>query len=198
MRVFVLCTGRCGSTTFIRACGHMTNFTSGHETRARIIGPDRLDYPDNHIEADNRLTWMLGRLDEEHGYHALYVHLTRDPEAVTQSFHQRWEHDVSLALAYHRAVLMQGARPPTIETVRDMIHTQTANIRAFLHGKDWMPVRVETAAADFDAFWDRTEATGDRDAAVGEWARSHNAGPPAVQRQPVPRRLGRLRKAFGF
>ena len=50
--VFVLCTGRCGSTSFERACRHATNWTSGHETRSHLLGADRLAYPDRHIEAD--------------------------------------------------------------------------------------------------------------------------------------------------
>jgi hypothetical protein len=58
VNVFVLGRGRCGSTTFIRAYKHISNFTSGHETRARLLGEARLNYPDHHIEADNRLSWM--------------------------------------------------------------------------------------------------------------------------------------------
>ena len=80
--VFVLCTGRCGSTTFDRACRHMTNWTAGHETRSHLTGPDRFAYPPRHIEADNRLSWMLGRLEQAYGADAAYVHLTRDAEAV--------------------------------------------------------------------------------------------------------------------
>ncbi len=63
MNVFVLGTGRCGTTTFMKACRHVTNCTSGHETRVNHVGPERLSYPSNHIEADNRLSWFLGRLD---------------------------------------------------------------------------------------------------------------------------------------
>ncbi len=56
MDVFVLCTGRCGSTTFIKACAHITNYTAAHESRTGLLGSDRLDYPGKHIEADNRLS----------------------------------------------------------------------------------------------------------------------------------------------
>ena len=89
--VFVLCTGRCGSTTFARACQHLSNFTVGHESRVDLIGPDRLAYPQAHIEVDNRLSWMLGRLgaafdDDE----TLWVHLIRDEEETARSFVKRF------------------------------------------------------------------------------------------------------------
>jgi hypothetical protein len=67
MQVFVLCTGRCGSMTFTRACQHMTNFTAGHESRKRFLFGEKLSYPRNHIEADNRLSWCLGVLNDRYG-----------------------------------------------------------------------------------------------------------------------------------
>ena len=93
MNVFVLCTGRCGSTTFARAAEHATNFSVGHESRKRLIGAERFAYADNHIEVDNRLSWMLGRLDDHYGERARYVHLTREREAVARSFLQRWDRE---------------------------------------------------------------------------------------------------------
>ena len=90
MRVFVLNTGRCGSMTTIKACEHLTNYTAGHETRTGAIGDRRLDYPDRHVEADNRLSWFLGILGERFGDGPLYVHLRRDPEEVAASFLRRW------------------------------------------------------------------------------------------------------------
>lgn len=86
----MLNTGRCGSMTFVHACSHIDNYTSGHESRAGHHGDARLEYPDNHIEADNRLSWMLGSLDRKFGTDAFYLHLWRDPESVAQSFAKRW------------------------------------------------------------------------------------------------------------
>jgi hypothetical protein len=88
--VFVLCTGRSASTTLVRAFAHATNFTAGHETRSATV-VDRLSYPDHHIEADNRLAWFLGSLDRTYGDAPCYVHLTREPGAVTASFVRRWD-----------------------------------------------------------------------------------------------------------
>lgn len=75
MNIFVLNTGRCGSTTLIKACRHITNYSEAHESRCAMLGRERLNYPPNHIEADKRLVWLLGRLDKEYGDDALYVHL---------------------------------------------------------------------------------------------------------------------------
>jgi hypothetical protein len=190
--VFILCTGRCGSTTFARACSHISNFSSGHETRARVVGRGRLDYPRRHIEADNRLTWLLGRLDAEYGDDAFYVLLTRDRNAVAESFSQRAQMPESIALAYRNSVLMNPGKP-TLETCHDLIDTVTANVRSFLKDKThWMDFRMETAARDFPAFWRRIGAEGDFDAAMAEWSTLHNA---SWRPEPVGFR-GRLKNAL--
>ena len=84
MNVFILNTGRCGSSTFIKACHHITNYTSGHETMSSQVLDARLGYSENHIEADNRLSWFLGRLDQKFGSEAFYVHLSRDKSATVR------------------------------------------------------------------------------------------------------------------
>jgi len=86
MNVFVLNTGRCGSTTFARACRHISNFSSAHESRTYLFGEERLAYPSNHIEVDNRLSWLLGRLDRKYGDRAVYVHLKRNIHDTAASF----------------------------------------------------------------------------------------------------------------
>jgi hypothetical protein len=74
----------------IRAFAHATNYTAGHETRSDVVD-GRLDYPDAHIEADNRLAWFLGSLDRHYGDEPCYVHLSRDPADVAASFVRRWD-----------------------------------------------------------------------------------------------------------
>src|SRR5262245_39334592 len=94
MNVFILNTGRCGSTTIIKACSYITNYTAAHESRTGLVGPDRLDYPPNHIEADNRLSWFLGRLERTYGNDAFYVHLKRQDAATARSFAQRYQYGI--------------------------------------------------------------------------------------------------------
>ncbi len=175
MNVFILNSGRCGSTTFIEACRHIRNFSAGHETRLRLIGPDRLAYPERHIEADNRLAWMPGRLEEAYGARAWYVHLTRAPEAVAASFARRA--DFGIMKAYRDGLLLEGEPDQSaLDQARDLVATVEANIRLFLRDKPRvLPFRLEQAEADFRAFWHWIGAEGDLDRALAQWQVRHNA-----------------------
>lgn len=175
MNVFALCTGRCGSTSFIRAAAHISNYTSEHESRVTLIGDARLDYPANHIEADNRLTWMLGRLDERYGCNAFYVHLTRDADATARSFDKRWKLKHGIISAYRDGIL-SGAEGERMAFCTDYVATANANIRAFLKDKPLrMDFAAETALQDWPVFWARIGAKGDLTASLKEWSVRHNA-----------------------
>ena len=180
-RVFVLCTGRCGSTTFGAAAAHCRNFTSGQESRNQYIGAQRFAYPDQHIEIDNRLSWTLGKLDQCFGDAPYYVHLLRDPETVAASFVTR--HRYGLMKAYREGILAKHFNrtpdAPLMDVARELVDTVTLNIAAFLKDKSRvMTVRVEDIATDFPAFWDWIGAQGNLDAAMAEWQIKHNAGRP--------------------
>lgn len=176
--IFVLCTGRSGSTTLARACGHFDNFTASHESRTHLLGPARLAYPDRHIEIDNRLTWFLGRLDATWGDDAAYVHLTRNPDEVAASFAKRAGQGI--LKAYRQDILMRAPKKsadvPLIDFCRDYVDTVTTNIAAFLKDKSHvMDMRLETMSEDFDQFVDWIGATGDLDAARADLGERHNA-----------------------
>ncbi|MCW9014383.1 MAG: hypothetical protein OQL06_11415 [Gammaproteobacteria bacterium] len=175
MNIFILNTGRCGSTTFIKACEHITNFTAGHETRANCIGEDRLDYPDNHIEADNRLSWVLGRLDKKYGNDAIYIHLSRDKKKTIESFARR--NDYGIMKAYREGILLGGQdAQSSADLARDYIDTVEANIEFFLQDKTKkMQFSLENAKADFQVFWELIGAEGSLDEALMEWDVSYNA-----------------------
>ena len=191
MNVFVLCTGRCGSQTFAAECRHITNFTSGHETRASICGPARLDYPQNHIEADNRLSWFLGDLDNRFGTDAFYVHLTRDPAKVAASYAQRMGQGI--AKAYREGILMGAPEAGPIAVTADLVHTVTANIQFFLKDKPRKAsVRLETAKEYFEAVWRAIAAEGDLAAALAEFDVVHDVKkPPSPRAGGTPNRLYR-------
>lgn len=175
MNVFVLCTGRCGSRTFYEACRHITNYTTGHESRITYIGDERLDYPENHIEADNRLSWFLGRLDQKYGDGAFYVHMTRDREETAQSYAKR--HDTGIIRAYRDGILFEcPAYITPLDVCRDYCDTVNTNIQSFLKDKTrQMDFRMESAKEDFRIFWERIGAEGDLEAALAEWDVAHNA-----------------------
>jgi hypothetical protein len=175
LNIFVLSTGRCGSTTFANACRHIENYSSAHESRARRVGDSRFEFPENHIESDNRLSWLLGRLDDKFGKNAFYVHLRRDDAKTVESFVKRY--DQGIVAAYRNSVLMgpeNNDDPYAISL--DYIQSINANIRQFLRDKPLqMNFRLESAADDFRVFWDRIGAKGDFDRAVSEFQNKYNA-----------------------
>ena len=179
MNVFVLCAGRCGSVTFTRACEHATNFTAGHESRVKLLGEERLNFPANHIEADNRLAWLLGRLDARFGRDACYVHLRRDREQCARSHNRRWERG-GMMHAYARALLRRRERRERhLDVCHDYLLTVEQNIELFLKDKPHrMEVQLEDLPETFPTFWRWIGAEGDLDAALRELETLHNAAKP--------------------
>ncbi|MFN2354327.1 MAG: hypothetical protein ABR512_07365 [Desulfopila sp.] len=195
MNVFVLCTGRCGSHTFIQACRHITNYTAGHEIRSRFLGDERLNYPANHIEADNRLAWFLGRLDATYGDEAFYVHLTRDRLRNGASL-GRYMH-MGILKAYTDGILMRSSyQNDPLEFGLDFYDNVNMNILLFLKDKSHtMDFTLENAAEDFRIFWERIGAQGDLDAALGEWTRTYNKSKANIF-ENINERLRKLRRSF--
>lgn len=197
--VFVLGTGRCGTTTFMRACRHVSNFTTAHESLVNTAGPGRLNYPEFHIEADNRLSWFLGRLDESYGPRAFYIHMQRNEDAVAKSYLKRWKSDHSIVYGY-RTSIVPNPDPSLspLDVVRDMCRTVNANVRAFLKDKPHAAtVNLETAEVDFAKVWDLAGFKGDRAAALREWSVPYNAsredGPEGLAKfARLPAKLSRI------
>jgi len=175
MNIFVLCTGRCGSLTFSRACQSITNFTADHESLAMRLGDARLDYAKNHIEVDNRLSWYLGKLDQKYGDKAYYVHLQRDPEAVIESFMKRKGFGIMKAF---EDGLIRRPSPDLADTrllAQEIVELGTSNIQHFLQGKkNQMEFHLENAANDFPKFWDWIGAEGDLESGMECWTVRHN------------------------
>ena len=175
MNVFILNTGRCGSTTFIKACTHISNYSCGHETLIDRLGLQRTAYSENHIEADNRLSWFLGRLDEQYGNNAFYVHLTRKIDDTANSFVKRM--DYGIMKAYKEGILMDDTLPSNKEAfAKDYIHTVNSNIKHFLKNKtNTMNFKLENSHNDFEVFFKRINAEGNLYLALEEWNTTHNA-----------------------
>jgi hypothetical protein len=175
MNVFVLCTGRCGSTTFAQACRHITNYTSGHESNQATIADHRVVFPDNHIEVDNRLAWMLGRLDVLYGDGGIYVHLLRDEAKTAASFARRCSGGI--ISAYRKGILqLDDSFFETRDICKDYCDTVTLNIQAFLKGKtQTIVVRLENVEDDFVRFWHFIGAEGNLASALAEWNVNYNA-----------------------
>jgi hypothetical protein len=184
MRVFCLSTGRCGTTTFTASMSHAINFTSGHETRTRILGEARLDYPDQHVEADNRLSWFLGALGQRFGDDATYVHLTRSRSEVIRSIVGRRTSPLHIIPAFGHGIMMRAEPYPEDEwheVAGFYVDTVTANIESFLEGRPRVVrMRLEDPLPGITRLWDMVGANGDLLAALTEWSVRHNASAPAI------------------
>ena len=191
MNIFVLCSGRCGSKTFLSACHHMKNYTALHESRCRLLDSERLNYPKNHIEIDNRLSWLLGRLDKVYGDKAFYVHLKRDEKLVAESFVRRDERRakenifIGIVKAYREGILMEIPDVDPVKVAVDYYRTVHANIDLFLKDKSntmefflesWGDtVFIESIKSDFQVFWNKIGAEGDLAQALTIFDVKHNA-----------------------
>jgi hypothetical protein len=175
MNVFVLCTGRTGSVTFTSACRRMTNFTASHERNSRKLFAERMVYPDNHIEVDNRLTWHLGQLAQVWGDSARYVHLTRDADAVASSMNARWGQPGAMVQSYKDGILRLTHERPDLSFAYDMIACQETNTLEFLsHRQHVMTFRLEHWQEDWPTFWKWIGAEGDYEAALNRFKRRRN------------------------
>lgn len=179
MRVFVLSTGRCGSTTLFKALSHTTNYTCAHESRSNRA-QNRLDYPDRHIEVDNRLSWFLGSLHRRYPKD-FYVWLRRDREAVVRSYMKRFGTQAGIMSAFARGII-QGSRPVSEtrkRTVAELyVDTVEDNIATFLAYVEPRQVVVEmdhSPQDDLERLWDAIGAEGDLDTALTELTRKYNA-----------------------
>lgn len=169
MRVFVLCTGRCGSVTLVEALKTATNYTVEHESHWGQVMPHRIDFPDDHIEVDSRFAWVLGGLGERYP-DAFYVHLTRDRTKVAKSFNRRWANTTM------RGYLALTNLPEGISTALDYVEVVNGNIRHFLRGKESHTIELGSDEG-FRELWRRIGAEGDLDEALALWNKVHNSQP---------------------
>lgn len=178
MNVFVLTTGRTGSLSLERACSHISNYTAAHESRCGELGAERLNFPENHIEIDNRLAWFLGDLEARYGDNAIYIHLIRDEKKVADSYAKRWNRETSIVRAYAYGIIKlqeHQIKNPT-EICLDFVQTTNRNIAQFISDKSKkMTFDISNNAEDFRKFWDLINAQGDYDKAFEELNAVHNA-----------------------
>ncbi|MCX2840253.1 glycosyltransferase [Microbulbifer thermotolerans] len=173
MNVFVLCAGRCGSVTFFKACQKIANFTCGHESTSGLHADKRFNFPDYHIEVDNRLAWMLGYLESEYGDSAIYVHLSRNPMSIARSYNQRWHTDLSIIKAYTHGILKRDSEG--LDDCIDYVGTVEKNIKHFLKDKSKVvKINAENFEQDFTKFWEYIGAKGDFEAAIKTFQVHHN------------------------
>lgn len=135
----------------------------------------RLDYPDGHIEVDNRLAWFLGPLDRMFGDAAVWVHLVRDPGRVAASFARRPAPPGSLLHGFTHGILGRTGVGDRAAAARLMVDTINTNIAGFLAGKERVvTVPIEAPHDPFDTLWNLIGAEGDLAAAHATLNKVHN------------------------
>ena len=151
----------------------MTNFGAGHETRSHKIGCDRLAYPHNHIEVDNRLMYFLGRLEARYEA-SLYVHLKRDIEATARSFQKRLGQNRCIISAYDKTII-QNNKNESFDLCVDYVCNANANIEAYLKGKKHIEFQLDSPNEGVENLWEFIGAEGDIGSAKEEFNTKWNA-----------------------
>lgn len=161
--VFILCAGRSASTALARALQPINNYTASHESRCGFLLDDKLNYPDNHIEIDNRLIWFVDLLDDKYGEEAKYVYLFRDLNKIAHSYEERWHLNVSIVRAYGHGILMKDkiSSRERIDVCKDYAATVDRKIRNFMSKKpNSLIIDSENLAKDFDKLYEFIGAKG--------------------------------------
>lgn len=174
MKVLVLTTGRTGSMSLYRACQHIKNYTTGHDSKAGLLAAERTMVADQHIEIDTRFAWMLGRLALLDKGDVHYVHLTRATEDIAQSYNLRWANRKGIMRGYCEGILERDKAPGDLAIARDLVETTEDNIKAFLVGRPHSTLRLETIGNDLAALFDKIRADVQAEDAMAEFRKRHN------------------------
>lgn len=134
MNVFILSPGRTATVSIAEALKSIDSYTSSHESRVKYLGDDRVDYPINHFECDNRLVWFLPRLTEKYGKNSVLVKINRERHSVAKSYNKRWG-GVRIMKAYSQGILMRKLDENNINVCKDYVDNSYEHIEYF--AKDW-------------------------------------------------------------
>jgi hypothetical protein len=141
-------------------------------------------YPNQHIEVDNRLSWLVGRLPKD----AYYVWLRRNREDIEKSFANYPKSEILSTFWF--GILQR--REPSIDAlflIRNYLDSVEANIALFLDSvkrsaagtrEIWIDNNLKSS---FLEFWEDIKAEGDQEAALGELELKHNSTDEIRSRQ---------------
>ncbi len=172
--IFILSAGRVGSTSIVKACQHISNYSTAHESNNRGDVVKRLSYPAYHIESDNRLSWMLGSLHSKYPQDTFYVFLKRKNQVITAESHQRracMQHNL---FRHFCTGILQNHQYGTPEACF-MISVIENNIEAFIQNKEHLVIELEDFEEGFIQFWNTIGAEGNLDDALSALSQKHNA-----------------------
>lgn len=200
MRIFVLTTGRTASTTFSKACSHFEGMTASHESKAGKI-KGRLDYPDNHVEIDNRLVWFLSSLEKIYKTEdTFYVYLKRDKEEVIKSYIKRWYVKSSIVRGMFNNILMcEGHASYSekyqscelyVDTVEDAIESFGAR------NKNYAVVSLGNIKEDFSNFVTQAGVRCDLEKALSEFDTKTNENQSLAEKFTPSKVINKVKRIF--
>lgn len=164
-RVFIVCTGRCGSVSFREACRYATNYRTGHESHCGF-----LEYPDQWIEVNNHLRCVIPHMANKYP-DALWVHLIREPKGCIRSLERM--NDGAHMRAYQ--ALYPSVMPShNLGDVayryywaeNDAINVQ---LTALVANPQRRVMRLESIKDEWADFWQWIGAEGDDQASLAAW-----------------------------
>lgn len=163
-----------------------------------MLGENRFDYPVNHIEADNRLCWLLGRLDKIYGNDAFYVHLKRKELDTAKSFVKRYSGGIIKAYRGDGILMGLPEESDPMAVSLDYCDTINSNIQLFLKDKtSKLEVNLENIEQDFTTFWKVIGAQGELSAGLAEFETVYNPSkPPQLKKKKkiIPRIFLKLKR----
>lgn len=121
VNVFLLSPGRTATTTLSIALNEVADYTSSHESRVNELGSERISYPENHIECDNRLTWFLPRLTPKYKDKGILVVIKRDVKSIAKSYNQRWQR-IYMMKAYSQGILLRDLKDNNLDVCEDYVN----------------------------------------------------------------------------
>jgi phosphopantetheinyl transferase (holo-ACP synthase) len=176
--IFCLCAGRTASTSFAKACSHITNFTSAHESLVSTLSTRRLDYPSHHIEIDNRLVWFLPQLNKKFADEdTFYVHLKRNKIDVAKSYLERWHIKESIVKAYGHGILMKNkiSEAKKMSICLDYVEHVESSIDIFLENRtNKMVMDITNLKQTFPEFHHKIQAEGNLNLCLDEFDKISN------------------------
>ena len=182
--IFCLCAGRTASTSFAKACSHISNFTSAHESLVGVLGTRRLNYPSQHIEIDNRLVWFLQQLDKTFDdKNTFYVHLRRNKMDVAKSYLERSHLKESIVKAYGHGILMKSkiSEAEKMSTCLDYVEHVESSIDIFLeHRTNKMVMDITNLKQNFPDFYQIIQAEGNLNLCLDEFDKMSNKNKTSI------------------
>lgn len=172
MRIFVVGTGRCGTSTFYHACRHATNYTVGHESRAGRIND--YCYHDNYIEVSSHLAFAVPLLMERN-QGCRFVHIIRSKAACVASMAETREAIKAFAFGISEGNPRHGSE--YLEWAAWLYDLINANITATVQTA-WNAFlfHMDYADREWEECWRFMGCEGDFEASLAEWRWKYNAG----------------------